>query len=106
MNFPRLSAEKSDVWNSRDKFNVKATPHKARLTTLHKICLHFFRHLAQKSLDIRQYACKISVQSDEKTDFASFAQALCGIALRKTAVNVDRRFPLGVLYVWRFLFNA
>ena len=63
--------------------NPRATPHKARLTTLHKICLHFSRHPAQKSLDIRQYACEISVQSDEKTDFASFTQALCGIAQDK-----------------------
>ncbi|MBR2955292.1 MAG: hypothetical protein IKC21_03890 [Ruminococcus sp.] len=44
--------------------------------------LAFFRHLIQKSLDIRRYACGISVQSDEKTDFASFAQAMCGIALK------------------------
>jgi hypothetical protein len=43
--------------------------------------LHIFRHLAQKYLDIRQYACGISIQSDEKSDSASSAQALCGIAL-------------------------
>ena len=60
----------------------KATPHKARLTALYEICLHIFRHLAQKFLDIRQYACEISIQSDEKSDYASFAQALCGIALK------------------------
>ena len=66
---------------------LKATPHKARLTTLHKTCLHFSRHPAQKFLDIRQYACEISVQSDEKTDFASFTQALCGIALNKNRNN-------------------
>ena len=42
--------------------------------------MHIFRHLAQKSLDIRQYACGISIQSDEKSDSASSAQALCGIA--------------------------
>ena len=61
---------------------LKATPHKARLTALHEICLHIFHHSAQKFLDIRQYAFGISVQSDEKSDFASFAQALCGIALK------------------------
>ena len=42
--------------------------------------LSIFRHLAQKSLDIRQYACGISIQSDEKSVGASPAQALCGIA--------------------------
>jgi len=42
--------------------------------------LLIFRHTAQKSLDIRQYACGISVQSAEKSGFASYAQALCGVA--------------------------
>jgi len=66
-----------------DKLNgsIKATPHKARLKALYWICLHIFRHLAQKFLDIRQYACGISIQSDEKSVGASPAQALCGIAL-------------------------
>ncbi len=32
-------------------------------------------------LDIRQYAFGISVQSDEKSDSASAALSLCGIAL-------------------------
>ena len=59
---------------------IKAIPHKARLAALHAICLLIFRHTAQKSLDIRQYACGISVQSVEKSDYASYAQALCGIA--------------------------
>jgi hypothetical protein len=62
---------------------IKATPHKARLKALYWICLHIFRHLAQKSLDIRQYACEISIQSDEKSVGASPAQALCGIAYNK-----------------------
>ena len=66
---------------------IKATPHKVRLTALHEICLHIFRHSAQKFLDIRQYAFGISVQSDEKSDFASFAQALCGIALNVKSLN-------------------
>ena len=67
---------------------IKAKPHKARLTALHEICLHIFRHLAQKSLDIRQYACELSIQSDEKSVCASFAQALCSVAL----VNRLKRF--------------
>ena len=32
---------------------LQATPHKARLTALHAICLLIFRHTAQKFLDIR-----------------------------------------------------
>ena len=56
-----------------------ATPHKARLETLHEIYLHIFRHLAQKLLDIRQYARGIFIQSDEKSVCVSFAQSLCGI---------------------------
>jgi len=58
-----------------------ATPHKARLTALHAICVQIFRHIAQKSLAIRQYACGISGQSAEKSDNAPYAQALCGVAL-------------------------
>lgn len=61
--------------------NIKAIPYKARLVALHEICLHIFHHLAQKLLDIRQYACIAFRQSDEKSDGASFAQALCDIAL-------------------------
>ncbi len=61
---------------------IKATPHKARLTALHVICLHIFRHLTQKSLDRRQPACVIFMQSDEKSDCASDAQSLCGVALK------------------------
>ena len=40
-----------------------------------------FRHITQKSLAIRQYACGISRQSAEKSDNAPYAQALCGVAL-------------------------
>jgi len=58
-----------------------ATPHKARLTALHAICVQIFRHITQKSLAIRQYACGISRQSAEKSDNAPYAQALCGVAL-------------------------
>ena len=61
---------------------LKATPHKNRLTAWHHICLLFFRHLAQKSLDNRQVDCVISIQSDEKIDCASAAPSLCGVALK------------------------
>ena len=82
---------------------IKATPHKARLTALHAICLQIFRHIAQKSLAIRlrsrrdsvreqervaleliatiQPACGISMQSAEKSDNTSYAQALFSVSL-------------------------
>ena len=63
-----------------------AIPHKERLATLHAICLQIFHHIAQKALAIRQYACGISRQSDEKFDDASVAQSLCGIPyIKKSA---------------------
>jgi hypothetical protein len=65
---------------SNGKF--KATPHKERLTALLHICLNIFRHFAQKSLDIRKYACEISIQSDEKSCCAPAQQSLCGVALK------------------------
>jgi len=49
--------------------------------------LDIFRNLAQKSLDIRQYACGISIQSDEKSHGASSAQSLCGIAYNKNILE-------------------
>jgi hypothetical protein len=62
-------------------YNIKATPHKDRLTALLHICLNIFRHFAQKSLDIRKYACEISIQSDEKSYCTPAQQSLCGVAL-------------------------
>ncbi|MBR3630944.1 MAG: hypothetical protein IKN55_10825, partial [Oscillospiraceae bacterium] len=44
------------------------------------ICLHLFRHLAQKFLAGRQPSGVISIQSDEKSDCASAPPALCGVA--------------------------
>ncbi len=61
--------------------SIKAIPHKDRLRALYAIYLQNFRHLAHKSLDIRQYICEISVQSDENSDSVSYVQSLCGIAL-------------------------
>ncbi len=61
--------------------SFKATLYKARLTTLYVINLYLFRYTAQKFLAILQYACKISVQSDEKSDCVSAAQSLCEVAL-------------------------
>ena len=58
---------------------VKETLHKARLTALHAICLQIFRHIAPKLLDIREYACVALAQSDEKSDYASYAQSLCSV---------------------------
>ena len=56
---------------------AKATPHKAHLTILHVIYLHIFRHITQILLAIRHKF----MQSDEKSDCASDAQSLCGVAL-------------------------
>jgi hypothetical protein len=61
---------------------LKATPHKDRLSALLHIYLNIFRHLAQKFLDIRQYACEISIQSDEKSCYVSAQQSSCGVALK------------------------
>ena len=60
---------------------TKETLNKARLTALYAICLQIFRYIAQKSLAIRQYACGISMQSAEKSDYASYAQALFSVSL-------------------------
>ena len=62
---------------------IKATPRKERLAALHVICLLIFRHLAQKLLTIRPYVCAVSNQSDKKSDGASAAPSLCGVALKK-----------------------
>ena len=59
---------------------IKATPHNPWLTPLHVICLHIFRHITQILLALRQQGCVKFRQSDEKSDFASDAQSLCGIA--------------------------
>ena len=61
---------------------IKTTPHNPRLTPLHVICLHFFRHSTQIFLAGRQPACVKFMHSDEKTDFTSDAQGLCSIALK------------------------
>jgi hypothetical protein len=57
--------------------------------------LHIFRHLAQKSFDRRQPACTIFAQSNKKSDCASAAQSLCGVAYRKAASTVaEHRYSL------------
>ena len=71
------------------QFIFEATPHKDRLTALRVPCLHLFRHIAQKFLDIRQYACEISIQSDKKSDGAIHTQSLCGIALKINNIFSD-----------------
>ena len=65
----------------------KETLNKARLTALYAICLQIFRHIAQKSLAIRQYACGISMQSAEKSDDASYAQALFSVSLKSFSLS-------------------
>ena len=70
------------------------TLHKARLTALHAICVQIFRHIAQKSLAIRKYACGISMQSAEKSDYASYAQALFSVSFirEKVQKSIFRKF--------------
>ena len=63
--------------------SFKATPHKDRLAAQHQICLIFFRHSTQNSLEIRQYYCGRFMHSAEKIYCASLALPLCGIALNK-----------------------
>ena len=50
--------------------------------------MNIFRHFSHKFLDIRQYACEISVQFDEKSYCASAAQSLCGVASNKKNKDV------------------
>ena len=71
--------------------DIMATPHKARLTAWRHICLHLFRHLAQKFLAGRQPSGVISIQSDEKSDCASAPPALCGVALSLSPLKRGHR---------------
>ncbi|MBR6103003.1 MAG: hypothetical protein IKP95_11280, partial [Ruminococcus sp.] len=60
-----------------------------RLAPLHVICLHIFRHSTQIFLAGRQPAFVKFMHSDEKSDCASDAQGLCGIAyVSSTGVRV------------------
>ena len=70
---------------------IRETLNKARLTALHAICLQIFRHIAQKSLAIRQYACGISMQSAEKSDDASYAQALFSVSLTLSQILCNHK---------------
>ena len=59
-------------------YNVKATPHKDRLTAQHIICLHLFRHLAQFLLAIhtvsRRRHCTIWRKICGASDALSFVR--------------------------------
>ena len=104
-----LYKAKKSCYNKIVLVCIKATPHKARLTALHAICLQIFRHIAQKSL-ARQLrsrqdsareqrrvalrliattksACGISMQSAEKSDYASYAQALFSVSLGQHCIK-------------------
>ena len=81
------------------------TLHKARLTALHAICLQIFRHIAQKSLAIRQYACGISMQSAEKSDYASYAQALFSVSL-KQSVKIPEQLAVLLRHLRHTLFQV
>ena len=77
---------------------AKATPHKARLTALHAICVQIFRHIAQKSLAIRQYACGISRAHKERL---ATLHAICLQISRHISQNA-REY---IKYSLRFLFH-
>ena len=60
------------------------------MTALYVICFHIFRHLTQKFLDIRpkevplgyvSIPAKFLCNLTKKSDGASDAQSLCGVAL-------------------------
>ena len=86
--------------------NTKTTPHKARLTTLYVINLYIFRYLAQNFLVIRQYACKISVQSDEKSDCVSAAQSLCCVALKIQNSTIQSHQRCSAWYCQKYYLNS
>ena len=75
----KLSSIKSDIKSHRaysvktvcPAAFIKETPHKAHLTALHAICLQIFRDITQKS------------------DYASDAQSLCGIALKNPLIGFN-----------------
>ena len=51
--------------------------------------MHIFRHFAPKFLDIRQYACEILVQSDEKSDGASEALWFLEVPITKSECDFE-----------------
>ncbi|GEM_PF-6103115 len=79
--------------------NVKAASHKVRLMPLHVICLRAFRHLilthnySVNNFDRRQLVCEIFIQIDEKSNCASAAQSLYGVALRTCYKRPVRKPP-------------
>ena len=74
---------KRGMTNGNFEFFLRQHRTKPALRALHASCLHIFRHLAQVLLGGRQPAGVDLVQSDEKSDGAICAQALCGVALKK-----------------------
>ena len=73
-------------------FLIWATPHKECLTALHVICLQIFRHTSQKCSLIHKVLTPLFVSSDKKSDCASAAQSLCGVAY-------DKNVPRGTFFV-------
>jgi len=61
--------------------------------------VQIFRHIAQKSLAIRQYACGISRQSAEKSDNTPYAQALCGVAVAEYPKSLRKNRQFCQLFV-------
>ena len=68
-----------------EKYALKATPHKDRLTALHAPYLHLFRHLTQISLDWQPPNC------------TQFAQSGGGFRLTKNLTSQSARNLCAVL---------
>ena len=70
---------------------LKAPPHKRPPNGSAPNLLASFCHLAQNSLEIRQYSFARFVQPDEKSDCASLALPLCGTALSNSERGGGRK---------------
>ncbi|MBR4622917.1 MAG: hypothetical protein IKO44_05200, partial [Ruminococcus sp.] len=78
-------------------------PHNHRLTPLYIIRLHIFRHITQILLALRQQGGVEFRQSDEKSDCASDAQWLCGVAIIKyITLSAERQIFLMQTAIPRF----
>lgn len=74
-----LHKNKLDIFAPTEYNISKRTPQKACLTALSENSFHTFRNIAQKFIGAQQAGQGISVQSDERSDCAAFAQSLCGV---------------------------
>ncbi len=71
-------SEPADLLDSR--IRIGYTKNRSR-NNPHTVCLHFFRHAAPFSLEIRQDSCGKSALHDEKPDGATCARLILGSVL-------------------------